>query len=362
MTGPEVRDRTRHDRTPAVRVLISIIVLAALAAGVVLIASPGDDEATAPDLEPIGACEGVEVDGGGDALVEAMTTRTDPTTFCVAPGNYKAGPGGFPVGTSDIVHGAGVTKTFLSSSVAQRVIDGRSADDVTIIGVDISGGSDDGGMAACDENHELCGRGLEPGDNWTIRNARVHHADTSGISSPGHSLVVDSVEIDHNGQQWDGPDNNGISAGIKGGNSGAFIITNSVVHDNNQGIWCDVDCDSLNGGLVVQDNRVFDNCSFGIHYENTYEDPSTPASATIVGNVVKGNNWCDLPGKAEIGIVSAENATVRDNTLGVTSANPEPGFGFSAFDRGPGASTGVASGNNFQNHSIAKCEAPFVCE
>ena len=241
MTDPEVRDRTRHDGKPAVRVLVSIVILAVLAVGVVLIASPDDDEATAPELEPIGACDGVEVGGGREALVEAMASNTDPTTFCVAPGTYEAGPEGFPVQTSDIIHGSGVTKTFLTSGVAQRVIDGSSADDVTIIGVDISGGSDDGGKAACDENHELCGRGLEPGDNWTIRNARVHHADTSGISSPGHSLIVDGVEIDHNGQQWDGPDNNGISAGIKGGNSGAFIITNLVVHDNNQGIWCDVD-------------------------------------------------------------------------------------------------------------------------
>ncbi|MGH2791660.1 MAG: right-handed parallel beta-helix repeat-containing protein [Actinomycetota bacterium] len=351
-----------RDNANVVRVLVAIVILAALGVGVVLIASSGVDEAAIPELGPIGACEGVGVRGGGSALVDAMTAHRGSTTFCVAPGTYVAGPEGFLVESADVVHGAGVDKTFLTSEVAQRVIDGRSADDVTIIGVDISGGADDGGKAACDQDHALCGRGLEPGDNWTIRNTRVHHADTSGISSPGHSLIVDNVEIDHNGLQWDGPDNNGISAGIKGGVGGAFIITNSFVHDNNQGIWCDVDCDSLHGGLVVANNRVLDNCSFGIHYEYTYADPSTPASATVAGNVVKGNNWCDLPAKAEIGIVSAENATVRDNIFGVTSANPEPGFGFSAFDRGPGPSTGVASDNSFRGDEIRECEAPFVCE
>jgi len=316
----------------------------------------------APQPQPVGECEGIEVTGGSEALVEAMTSHEGPTTFCVAPGDYVAGLEGFPVEDGDVVHGAGVGETFLSSEDAQRVIDGRGADGVTIIGVDISGGRDDGGKNACDELHALCGRSIEPGDNWTIRNARVHHADTSGISSPGHSLLIDNVEIDHNGLQWNGPDNNGISAGIKGGDAGAFTITNSFVHDNNQGIWCDVDCDNLNGGFVVENNRVLDNCSFGIHYENTYKDPSTPASAIITGNVVKGNNWCELPNKAEIGIVSAENATVRDNVFGATPANPEPGYGFSAFDRGLGASTGSARANVFELDRIHQCQAPFVCD
>ena len=341
--------------------LASIAIVAAIVAAVRLIAS-FDDEAFVLEPEPVGDCEGVEVDGGGDALVGAMAAHNGPTTFCVGPGNYVAGREGFPVESSDVLHGAGVTESFLSSAVAQRVIDGRDAHDVTVIGVDISGGDDEGGKSACDETHALCGRVLEPGDQWTILNARIHHADTSGISSPGHSLIVDSVEIDHNGLQWDGPDNNGISAGIKGGESGAFTIRDSFVHDNNQGIWCDVDCDSLNGRLVVENNYVLDNCSFGIHYENTYEDPVTPAGALIRGNIVQGNNWCGLPGKAEIGIVSAQNATVTGNTFGASRDHPESGFGLSAFDRGPGPPTGIATNNGFSDRGIGKCEGPFVCD
>lgn len=313
------------------------------------------------DSEPIDDCIGVEVNDGGDALVDAMATRSGPTTYCLARGTYTAGVLGFPVESGDVIHGAGVTETFLSSDSAQRVIDGRRADNVTITGVDIQGGRDDGGKSACDKIHARCGRGIEPGDGWTIRNARVHHADASGIASPGHSLVVDNVELDHNGLQWNGPKNNGIAAGIKGGEAGAFIITNSYVHDNNQGIWCDVDCDSLNGGFIVQDNHVLDNCSFGIHYENTYKDPSTPASATITDNVVRGNNWCELPSKAEIGIVSAQNAAVRNNVFGDTLANPAPGYGFTAFDRGLGQATGSARENTFNGDRLRKCESPYSC-
>jgi hypothetical protein len=69
-----------------------------------------------------------------------------------------------------------------------------------------------------------------------------------------------------------------------------------------------------------------------------------------------------LPNKAEIGIVSAENATVRDNVFGATPANPEPGYGFSAFDRGLGASTGSARANVFNGDAIRKCESPYSCQ
>lgn len=323
---------------------------------------PKPDPSAPAALEPVGNCWGVKVAGGGDALVQAMTSHSGGTTFCMDPGTYTAGANGFPIESGDTLHGSGVTETFLSSDVASRVLDGRRAHGVNIIGVNISGGRDDGGKDACDTVHGRCGRGIEPGDNWTIRNSRVHHADTSGISSPGHSLVVDNVEIDHNGLQWNGPESNGISAGIKGGEAGAFTITNSFVHDNNQGIWCDVDCHNLYGGFAVEDNRVLDNCSFGVHYENTYKDPSTPASATIRGNVVKGNNWCNLASKADVGIVSAENASVNGNELGATVAHPKTGYGFTAFDRGRGPASGSAFNNSMNGDTIRKCQSPYSCK
>ena len=94
-----------------------------------------------------------------------------------------------------------------------------------------------------------------------------------------------------------------------------------------------------------RNNVVLDNCSFGIHYENTYLNKSTPAEAVISANAVKGNNWCKLPAKADIGIVSAQNAKVFGNTTGSTSAHPARDVGIIARDRGLGPATGHAIAN-----------------
>jgi len=237
--------------------------------------------------------------------------------------------------------GAGRKSVFITSSTAQVVIEGASADNVTLRGLDISGGKDVS-TSACDAVTANCGRAVRPGNGWLIADSRIHGADTQGIGSPGARLVVDNVEIDHNGLKWDGPQNNGIAAGIKGGQGGGFTIRNSFVHNNNQGIWCDVDCSSAEMTFIVQNNVVLDNCSFGIHYENTYLNQSTPAEAVISGNTVKGNNWCRLPAKADIGVVSAQNAKVSGNTTGSTPAHPARDIGFIARDRGLGLATGYA--------------------
>jgi len=246
---------------------------------------------------------------------------------------------------------------FITSSTAQVVIEGASADNVTLRGLDISGGKDVS-TSACDAVTANCGRAVRPGNGWLIADSRIHGADTQGIGSPGARLVVDNVEIDHNGLKWDGPQNNGIAAGIKGGQGGGFTIRNSFVHNNNQGIWCDVDCSSAEMTFIVQNNVVLDNCSFGIHYENTYLNQSTPAEAVISGNTVKGNNWCRLPAKADIGVVSAQNAKVSGNTTGSTPAHPARDIGFIARDRGLGLATGYAI-NNVLGGDELKVEESF---
>ncbi len=60
-------------------------------------------------------------------------------------------------------------------------------------------------------------------------------------------------------------------------------------------------------------------------YEHTTMKSSTPARAIIKGNVVRGNNWGKLPTKADIGIISAQNAQVRNNKVGASTAPPEEG-------------------------------------
>jgi hypothetical protein len=51
-----------------------------------------------------------------------------------------------------------------------------------------------------------------------------------------------------------------------------------------------------------------------------------------------------LSEKADIGVVSAQNATVTGNTVGATVAHPRSGAGITAFDRGQGRADGIGEG------------------
>jgi hypothetical protein len=293
----------------------------------------------------------------GEDLQARINGGPNGQTFCLQAGTYQVPSSGLVPKDGQSIIGAGVSATFIDGGSAQVVIDGSSATGVTLRGLDISGGTDVS-TSACEGQTANCGRGVEPGDGWLIAFSRIHDADSQGIGSPGERLVVDHVELDHNGVKWNGPNNNGFAAGIKGGDGGAFTIRDSHIHDNNQGVWCDVDCSSAAMEFQSLNNVIEDNCSFGIHYENTYKVSSTPAAATISGNTVRGNNFCNLPVKADIGIVSAENATVTNNILGATAANPGSDVGLIARDRGLGPATGSAQGNQLNGDSI-QVEAPF---
>jgi hypothetical protein len=318
--------------------------------------TPGPSPSPSPPPPPPSGCSGVAVTPSED-LQARLNSGPVGQTFCLGPGTYQVPSSGLVPKDGQSIVGAGASSTFIEGGSAQVVIDGSSATGVTLRGLDISGGTD-ASTSACDAQTANCGRGVEPGDGWLIAYSRIHDADSQGIGSPGERLVVDHVELDHNGVKWNGPNNNGFAAGIKGGDGGAFTIRDSYIHDNNQGVWCDVDCSSAAMEFQAINNVIEDNCSFGIHYENTYKVPSTPASATISGNTVRGNNFCNLPVKADIGIVSAENAKVTNNIMGATAANPGQDVGLIARDRGLGAATGYARDNQMNGDSV-KVEPPF---
>jgi hypothetical protein len=318
--------------------------------------SPQPSPSPSPTAPPPSGCSGVAVSPGED-LQARLNGGPNGQTFCLSAGTYQVPSSGLVPKDGQSIVGAGASATFIDGGSAQVVIDGPSATGVTLRGLDISGGTDVS-TTACEGLTANCGRGVEPGDGWLIAYSRIHDADSQGIGSPGERLVVDHVELDHNGVKWNGPNNNGFAAGIKGGDGGAFTIRDSHIHDNNQGVWCDVDCSSAAMEFQALNNVIEDNCSFGIHYENTYLVSSTPAAATISGNTVRGNNFCNLPVKADIGIVSAENATVTNNILGATPANPGSDVGLIARDRGLGAATGSAQGNQLNGDSI-QVDPPF---
>jgi hypothetical protein len=378
------------------------------------------------------------VSGGGTALETELVTQTGPRTFCIAAGTYTAPVGGLSLQDNDVLNGEDQADPIrglrplveiepLNSDVKQIMDGAGGIDNVTVLDIAVDGGEDqpdpdaddeeknplpEGDDGDCttnegpgDQDNDDCGAGIEPGHDWVVRRSRVFESETSGIKSPGEDFYMWNTELDTNGQKYNtyddddaetlDVDNNGASAAIKGGSSGAFSVEYSFIHDNNQGIWCDVDCENNNdtdptvtSGFFVQDNILEDHCSYGIHYENTYEDTGTDAEANIAFNRVTGSDACDIDArKSDIGVVDAIDANVHDNHIGdhtdtsytpdwpfdwdagppetVTHSSDATDNGFIALNGGRGDPTDtVFHGDNHLggNGDEADCQDTAVCE
>jgi hypothetical protein len=113
--------------------------------------------------------------------------------------------------------------------------------------------------------------------------------------------------------------------------------------------------------FTVIGNVILDNYSFGIHYEHTTKDPSTPAKAVIKNNRVRGNNWGRFGTKADIGVMSAENAVVHNNVVGGTRAHPRRGNGIMFRNTaGRGEASGDVSDNRLNGDSLEGCSLDGV--
>ncbi|MGH3609555.1 MAG: right-handed parallel beta-helix repeat-containing protein, partial [Pseudonocardiaceae bacterium] len=138
----------------------------------------------------------------------------------------------------------------------------------------------------------------------TVRGGRVSGSGDLGIGGGGiNGLLIDGVEIDHNGASANCGDEGG---GFKGVNHGSRI-TNSYVHNNNcMGIWYDINA----ANNVIDHNTVANNSDGGIFYEISQY-------ASIFDNVVSGNGAgaCSWLWGAGIGIASSFNVQVYGNTL-----------------------------------------------
>jgi hypothetical protein len=367
---------------------------------------PSEDECDGTDDS--GGHENL-VDDTEDLATE-MTEDTQPAEYCIedkgVSNDHTAPEGGLPIQAGDILNGEGTANPYagtmpsvrvIAHATGQYVIEGQDPeiDNIKIQDLSLFYGhdqpdpedtdqvddhddnsgtppllEDDGDCTSNEDDYDQdsdpsndddpgdndvndCGAVIHPGDGWTVLRSRIAEGDTMGIRDPGSDLLVENSVLNDNGTQYDAESdndgrNNGSAAAIKGGAQGAFVVIGSHVYDNNQGVWCDIDCQDNNGvGFVVENSKIEDNCSFGIHYENTYENESTTAQAEIIGNEVQGNNWCQMDLKADIGIVSAENATVSDNVMGTTTTSPDdvPDLGFIARDRNPDGDNPANSDN-----------------
>jgi hypothetical protein len=308
-------------------------------------------------------CHGVKVSGGGGALERAVNNRNPGTTFCIGRGAYRVSRRGLKLQDGDVLNGAGRVHPGRGGTRPRVRIVGQGTDvifgghRVRLLDISVTDPAKNSGCSSS----TACGQTVKPGNNWRIKRARVHHADAQCIGSAGHSLVIVDSEIDHCGNRFDGKDQNGFAGGIKAGAHGAYTIRKSYVHNNNQGVWCDVDCSSQHMPFTVVNNRILNNYSFGVHYEHTTMKASTPARAIIKDNVVRGNNWGRFRTKADIGVMSAQNAQVRSNKVGATRAHPRKGNGivFRNTD-GRGSASGTASGNRMGGDSLEGCRLPGV--
>jgi hypothetical protein len=308
----------------------------------------------------------VKVSGGGGALERAVNNRNPGTTFCIRRGKYSVSNRGLKLQDGDVLNGAGRVHPGRGGRRPRVRIVGRGTDvifggdKVRLLDISVTDPAKNSGCSSSTG----CGQTVKPGNNWRIKRVRIHHADAQCIGSAGHSLVILDSEIDHCGNRFDGKNQNGFAGGIKAGVNGAYTIRKSYVHNNNQGVWCDVDCSSQHMPFTVINNRILNNYSFGVHYEHTTMKASTPARAIIKDNVVRGNNWGRFRTKADIGVMSAQNAQVRSNKVGATRAHPRKGNGivFRNTD-GRGSASGTASGNRMGGDSLKGCRlSGVVCK
>jgi parallel beta-helix repeat protein len=116
--------------------------------------------------------------------------------------------------------------------------------------------------------------------------------------------LVEDNEIDHNNVA--GYDYWWEAGGAKWTYTTDLTVRGNFSHDNTgPGLWTDID----NVGTTYDSNTVQDNAAAGIFHEISY-------SATIVGNVVRGNGFdVGWVWGAGIMISSSSNVLVQDNEL-----------------------------------------------
>lgn len=257
--------------------------------------TPEESPTTKPEPD---SCRGVKVAAGQD--LEAIVESTGAgATFCIEAGTYAVSTTGLTMQSGDAINGEGLhpqgkpgaeDPPVKIEGKGFAVFVGSDANNVTLQDLDIT---DAPANSTCSSS-TTCAEASRANTGWSFINVRFHHIDAQAVGGFDNrrDITFDNVEIDHVGNRFTTSENNGFAAGIKG--TDGYTVRDSYVHDTNQGIWCDRDCDG--DRFIVTGSIIEDNCSFGIHYENTYFLKSTAASALIEGNTVRGNGWCNPPG------------------------------------------------------------------
>jgi nitrous oxidase accessory protein NosD len=148
-----------------------------------------------------------------------------------------------------------------------------------------------------------------------IEGCDIHHGGQLGVHISGDevngrgNIVRDTIIRDNNTAGFDAEWEAG---GLKATRQRDLVLTGNTVRDNRgPGLWCDIDCFSIE----IVDNLVRDNTHAGIFFEIS-------EGALIAENRVWSNGWAkpDWGWGAGILVSSAGGAEVRDNVVAWNAA------------------------------------------
>lgn len=297
----------------------------------------GTGDGTIPTSPPTVTCEGKkEVSVNPSSNLNGLVNEAGNETACfrLANGNYSFG---------NIRPKTG--QTFLGESPAGVVVNGNgfenafhgTADSVSISNFTLFNFNDNGGTKPQEqapirgtdqiwsshkasrwivENmiiHSNLAAGVFMGDGFTVRSSVIYDNGVTGIG--GDSIIgglIEGNKVYRNGANAArGAEQNG--AGIKltqvdGRTSRVVIRGGNEVHDNEIGIWCDVDCD----GVTIEGNKVWNHKTTGIFYEIS-------KNAIIRDNTVTDSStwsaWLGGWNNGSIGVGESQNVLIEGNTI-----------------------------------------------
>jgi hypothetical protein len=275
---------------------------------------------SAPIRDVANGCQGVHVDGDVD-LATAMDAHPPGTTYCLGPGTFSI--------TSTIATepgargiGAGRDTTFIDGTGLATTAPGifETNDATYFADLDISGAPTPqaGSGIFCSPGRANCGRAfIASGSSLTIQSIDCHDNGAACVAGGGNTdVVADDIDCWGNGSGYSMTPAFRSAACIKrvaiyepGGDT---TVTNSFIHDNAWvGLWCDF---CKRGLFDVEHNRIVDNGSNGVQWEMS-GGWSSDDRAIVRSNAFRGNNRLENPEAGGIGISTANDITVSDNTF-----------------------------------------------
>ena len=248
-------------------------------------------------------------------LATVMATHPAGTTYCLAAGTFRVSSTIFTdVGDRVIGSGKDVTHidgTGLSPTAVGIFITNSST---YFANFDIFGAPTPVVSGCSPETN--CGKAFSiRGSGFTIRSVDCHDNGGNCIGGGGSTNVtVDDLNCYNNGNAYSRTPAWEYAACIKRvaayrpGND--TVVTDSYIHDNWVGIWCDF---CKYGLFDIEDNIITNNGEVGVKWEMS-GGWSSNDSAIIRNNTFRGNNYLGQQWwNGAVGISTANDVLITDN-------------------------------------------------